>query len=83
MNPHEKALYDRLVAAGWLDNVTELQGGKRIIRWCEGSVPADNGGLKLILFSKLCQDLFKAGPFNVGEVELLTSWGEALSQGKG
>lgn len=74
-------MFDRFVAAEWIDNIKEIkssqQEGVMKIRpiWKKGSASEADGMLKLVAFSKLFKELSKGGPISMNELGLIVSYG--------
>jgi len=75
MNEGLKGLYDRLVIAGWIENVIEKSESETVIMWSKGAREADHGQRKLIIFAMLYRELSKAGPISQQDLDLLVSMG--------
>jgi hypothetical protein len=81
MEQFEKQIYDILVKAEWLENVTatesELQKGvhERVLKYREGATLLDNGQYKLWMFSKLYRELLKGGLATPADMNVLIQMG--------
>jgi len=67
MEQNAKHLYDILLRAEWLDNITEIESKEQkgvfeqVIHFRTGQTMLENGQFRLWLFSKLYRELVNAG----------------------
>lgn len=78
MHSEERNIYDRLVAAGWLENVAVPSPEKRNLVWFVSDNPLECGNRKIILFAGLYRELLKGGPMGENELNLIRQLGEAI-----
>ena len=89
MHPFEKHIYDRLIKAEWIDQITATQSKEqegveeRAIHWRKGKTPQESGEFKLWVFSKLCRELQKGGTISAEDVIQLTQFGWAFGVQRG
>jgi hypothetical protein len=85
----EPRIYDRLVAAEWLEQVKEteskLQKGvyEMASTWLTVKQPLEYTEIKIIIFSKMYRELLKSGPLSHEELNLIVGMGREFAILKG
>ncbi|MGB7768095.1 MAG: hypothetical protein WBN22_04480 [Verrucomicrobiia bacterium] len=81
MHAFEKSIYDRLVKAEWIDQVTAAESKtpagveERVLNWRRGNNLLEDGEFKLWMFSKLYRELQTGGIISPTDLETLVQLG--------
>lgn len=80
MAPEAKQVLDRLVKAGWLENVRDNPSdpNKGLLWYVDADEPANCGYPKLLAFYKLHTELCKGGPMSAEDLEYLRAFTDAV-----
>lgn len=85
LTPEAKAIFDRLVKAGWLDNVRDNPNSpnKQLLWFVDPAVPANSGYNRFIAFYKLYREFSKAGPCTADDLRAFESFAESVLKTEG
>lgn len=83
ITPEARSILDRLVKAGWLENVcdTPSSPNKRLLWYVNPSNPADSGYPRFLAFYKLYSELRKAGPLTSEDLLFLEAFAKSVLEG--
>lgn len=82
MTPEAQRVLDRLVKAGWLENVRDNPSdpNKGLLWYVDANEPANCGYPKLLAFYKLHAELCKSSPMTTEDLEYLRAFTEAVRE---
>jgi hypothetical protein len=80
ITPEARAVFDRLVKAGWLENVRDNpdRPSKGLLWYVDENEPANNGYNRFLAFYKLYQEFCKAGPVAPNELTAFESFAQTV-----
>jgi hypothetical protein len=86
MDIETKQLYDRLLAADWIDNVRDTEAQHKAFRVHALKLrkledPKEYGVYKLVIFSKLYRDLIRSGAMSPAELDVIVKMGQNFAVG--
>lgn len=86
ITPEAKAMFDRLVKAGWLENIRDNPNdpSKGLLWYVDENKPANNGYNRFLAFYKLYLEFRKAGPLTPNELAAFESFAKSIvANGRG
>lgn len=80
ITPEAKAMFDRLVKAGWLENVRDNPNdpSKGLLWYVDETKAANNGYNRFLAFYKLYLEFRKAGPLAPSDLKAFESFAESI-----
>jgi len=80
LTPEAKAIFDRLVRAGWLENIRDNPSSpsKQLLWYVDPTVPANSGYNRFMAFYKLYLEFTKAGPCTSDDLRAFESFAKSV-----
>jgi len=85
LTPEAKAVFDRLVKAGWLDNVRDNPNSpsKQLLWYVDEESPANSGYNRFMAFYRLYREFCKAGPCTPADLLAFESFAKTVVNREG
>src|ERR1043165_8392417 len=82
LTPEARAIFDRLVKAGWLENVRDnpASPSKQLLWFVDPATPANNGYNRFMAFYKLYLEFSNAGPCTSSDLVAFESFAKSVME---
>jgi len=82
ITPEAKRVFDRLVKAGWLEQLTDRpHNPNKGLHWIDDpDEPGKNGYAKLLAFNLLYSELIRFGPLTTDDLIMIEALGKTLRE---